>query len=636
MNSKSISHLYSSSGLLILFVLFLAVVAISNALLSGVRLDLTDNKLYTVSDGTRSVLENIEEPINLYFFYSKEVAQDIPSINNYARRVQETLEEFAAIGGSKLKLNIINPEPFSDAEDRAVELGVDAVPVNDLGTNLYFGLAGTNAIDDSQVIPFFRREGATQLEYDLAKMIYQLANPEKAKVGFLSTLEMGGGFNQQTFQPDPEWFIRQRIGEFFEVENLDTGVTLIPEDIDVLVLVHPANLSEATLYAIDQFVLAGGRAMVFVDPHASVPRDPRGGPPPIPTASDLGALFKAWGIDYKPDEFVADAKNALSVQAGRGQPSVYHYGMVSIKGDTISQEDVITRGFKTMNFGFAGHLKKAAGAEVEFVPFVQSSDQAQIINASRAAALFNPQDLQKGFKASGEQYVLAARIRGKVKTAFAEGAPAIEVAEGEEAQPGQQQPANHLAESSDQINVIVVADTDMLTDRFWVQTQQMFGQRVAVPWADNGDFTVNSIDNLMGSNALIGIQSRADFSRPFEKVDELRREADAKFRAKEQELQASLQETERKINELQSQKQEGNAMILSPEQEAAIVTFQDEKLKIRKQLREVRHQLDKDIDYLGSVLKFINIVLVPLVLTILVVMLTFIRRGRAVATGGQA
>ncbi len=594
-------NLFSKSSLLVVAVLLLAVVSLSQILFKGWRLDLTDGQLYTLSEGTRGVLGKIDEPITLYFFYNRAATQGLPQIQTYAQRVHEFLEEITLAAAGKVELAVIDPEPFSDEEDRAVELGVQPVPLNNTGDNLYFGLAATNSVDDIQTIPFFQPNRAEFLEYDVAKLIYALSTPDKPTVGLLSRLDVNGGFSPQTMQRTPPWMAIAQLREFFDLQDVDPNAEQIADDIDLLLLVHPANLDSKTLYAIDQFVLRGGNLLAFVDPLAESAA-PQGmgpqsdGPPPN---SNLEPLLTSWGLKLSGD-ILGDADTALAVQTQGGQRPVYHLAMLGLNAAHLNADDVITRDIESINLGIAGILQPVAEAGTEFLPLIQSSSNAAPIPSFRVQPGMNPANLQSGFLPTGERYTVAARVRGKVKSAYGDSAPA-----------GIDNP-QHLTESQAPINVVVTADTDLLTDRFWVQVQNFLGQQIASPFAGNGDFLVNAVDNLLGSADVIGIKNRAGFSRPFERVEKMRREADARFRRTEEELQDRLRETERKLGELQTQKDESNVLVLSPEQRAELEKFRQQKLATRKELRDVRHSLNKEIDELGAKLKFINIGLVPL------------------------
>ena len=594
-------RVYTGGTLIVLAAVFLALVVLSGLLLRGVRLDLTQNRLYTLSEGTQRIVQRLEEPVNLYFFFSESAARDLPPIRTYATRVRELLEEVAARSGGKVRLEVIDPLPFSEAEDRATGYGLQAVPVGAAGDTLFFGLAGTNATDGQMVIPFFQPDKEAFLEYDIAKLIHALSSDRRPAVGLLSSLNMGPGFDPATGRVGEGWVIDGELRQMFDLRRLGRDVDRIADDIDALVLVHPKNLPEDTLYAIDQFVLRGGRLLVFVDPHSEL--DPgESGPEADPMfaarSSDLPRLFRAWGVQYDPNKAVLDARNALQVQPSADRPPVRHLGFLGLGRPNLNQQDVVSGDLDSINLAIAGHFNLADDAQVRLEPLIQSSPASMAVDVARLRFLPDPEALFDGFEPSGVSYVLAARLSGTLKTAFPERS-------GE----------GHLAESREPANIILVGDADMLADRLWVQVQNFFGQRIFNPFANNGDFVINAVDNLVGSNDLIAVRTRPTSSRPFTVVEDLRRRADDRFRAKERELQAELAETERRLVELQGDRADG-AQLLSPEQQAEIQRFRQEQLRIRQELRQVRRQLDADIQSLGARLKFLNIVGMPLLVTL--------------------
>ena len=617
--------LLTGTGLVIAAVLFGAVNMISNAALSSVRFDLTDHKLYTLSEGTENILQNLEEPITLRFYLSKKLATSLPGIKSYATRVEEMLEEFAQIAGGQIILQVTDPEPFSEEEDRAVAYGLQGIPLNSGSTQFYFGLAGSSSTDDQDIIPFFQPEREEFLEYDLTKLVYKLAHPKKQVVGLLSTLPLDGSpampFMQQ--QGGTPWLILDHIEQLFEVRTIEKDATEIPEDVSVLMIVHPKNLSDGTLYAIDQFVLSGGRVLVFVDPHAEAdrgvptPNSPFGGSGP--KNSDLGRLFAVWGMQLVKGKVVGDLPLAKKVQIQQQERlRVVDYPIwIGLTKDQLNGDDIITAQISNVNLASAGILKKIDESETEFVPLMQSDEAAMQIAASRLAIMPDVADMLKDYRPEGEKFTMAARIAGKVKTAFPDGKPKVPKKEGEEAESQQGKetsPKEHLSESKESINVIVIADTDLLQDRFWVQVQNFFGQRLGIPTAGNGNLVTNALENLGGSNDLISVRGRAGFSRPFTLVRTLQQDAEQRFRQKEEALQNRLKATEQKIQELQSRKPEGSSLILSAEQQQEIAKFRQELVNVRKDLRGVQRELVKDIESLESWVKFLNIGFVPLLI----------------------
>lgn len=611
--SKGGRILYDRMGLLVLAVVFLVGVALVT-LLPAARMDLTQNRLYTLSEGTQKIVGTIPEPVNVYLFFSDKATADLPQLRTYAGRVREMLEEFASRSEGKLKLRVIDPLPFSEEEDRATAFGLRPINLGNDADPIYFGIAATNSVGDDEIIPFLDPAKESFLEYDLARLVYALANPKKPVVGLLSTLPMTAGFDPMTQQIRQAWVVADQLRQLFDLRMLEPGLEKVADDIQVLMLVHPKNLPDATLYAIDQFILKGGRAVIFADPWAEMdpgdPADPMAGVAGggAGRASNLDKLLDAWGISVDSGNVVGDDRYALSVGGADGGP-VRHLAIIGVTSDGMSQDDVITSGLNVVNMAFAGHITRVKSAAAGMTPLIQSSDKAALIPTSKLALASDPDLLRDGFEPTGDRYTLAARLTGKVPSAF----PA-------NARPG------HLATAAEPINVLLVADTDLLADRLWAQTQEFLGQRLTTAFANNGDLAVNALDNLLGSSDLISIRSRATFQRPFTRVQDLRREAELRFRSAEERLQAELQETDARLNELQASRPDQGTEILSPQQEAEIERFQARRLELRKELRQVQRDLDRDIERLGTRLKVLNVALVPLIISVLSVALVLVRR----------
>lgn len=613
----------SGGALVVLAVLFVAVLLIVNTLFRGARVDLTESRLYTLSDGTRNILASIEEPIHLYLFYSDKGTQNLAPLRTYYLRVREMLEEMAARAGGKIELEVIDPLPFSEDEDRASAFGLQGIPAGPGGESIFFGLAGTNSTNGRATIPFFQPDKESFLEYDVAKLIHELSLPKKPVVGLLSSLPISAGFDPATRQMREPWAVAQQLEQLSEVRTLNAeGLKTIDAEIGTLVVVHPKQLPDDALYAIDQFVLRGGHLLVFVDPNAET--DTSGQDPENPQAamfadksSDLGKLFKAWGVGYDAGKIVIDRLRALAISRGPGQPATRHPAILGLTAGDFSRDDVVTSGLESINVSTTGYFTLAEGAKATLTPLIQSSSEAAAVETDRIRFMQDPGDLFEGYQAAGQPFVIAARVGGKLPTAFPE-----------------RSETGHLAEAKDDAQIVIVADTDLLSDRLWVQVQQFFGQRIMNAFANNGDFVVNTVDNLSGSGDLISIRSRATSQRPFTTVEALKRHADERFRAKEQELQRELSDTERKLAELQRAKTSDQAMILSPEQEAELKNFAERKLEIRKELRSVRRELDADIESLGTRLKLINVLLMPLLVTLAALGFVFWRRSRRRAAQG--
>ncbi|HEY5102236.1 MAG TPA: Gldg family protein, partial [Steroidobacteraceae bacterium] len=415
--------------LLALALLFVGLTILFDHALHGWRLDLTQNRLYSTSAGTDRILKSLKEPVNLYFFFTEKTASQLPLLKTYGGRVREFLEELAARSNGKIILHQIDPQPFSEDEDRASELGVRSTALGGSNGSLYFGLAGTNSTDGHAAIEFFDPSKEEFLEYDVVKLIHELGNPKKPVLGWLTSLPMAAGADPQSGQMREPWVIYAQAQQLFTIRSIDPAAAKIDPDVDVLVLVHPKNLPPATLFAIDQFVLKGGHIAVFVDPIAEADvsgTDPRN-PMSAMTAdksSNLQPLLSTWGVDFNPKQVIADAKQALSVSLHENEPPSRHYGILGLDQANFSKSDVVTAGLSSVNVAMSGYLKPAKGASTHFEPLLSTSNQAEPLPIERFTLLFDPGTLRDGFRASGERYAIGARVTGNISTAYPAGPPA--------------------------------------------------------------------------------------------------------------------------------------------------------------------------------------------------------------------
>ncbi len=627
-------RLYAILALVLAAIVFVAVNIAADAWITTAQLDLTENGQFTLAQGTRDILAKIPEPITLRFYYSKKVAADYAQTQAYAKRVHDLLEQYAALSHGKIIVQDYDPEAFTDTEDEATAAGLSGA-ATDSGDTVYFGLVGTNRIDGKEVIPYFTFDRERYLEFDLSTLIYHLSQPQKAVLGILSSLPMdtgAGGIQaamQGTAQP---YAIYTELSQTYATQMLDPAANRIPANISVLMIVHPAGLSAAALYAIDQFVLRGGRALVFVDPNSELAQagagmDPRGGANPT---SDLPGLFQAWGVGYLPGKVIGDRALAQRVQVGDPRNPVASYPIwLHLDAGQFDSTDMITSALQSLNLASVGALRPLKGATTTFAPLVHSSDQAALLDTEAVRFNPRPQDLMGMIRPSGEQYVIAARVSGPAKTAFANGPPAALTVAGQPPPPAL---PPQLRQSTGPINVVVVADSDILDDKFWVEIHNNFGKPVAKPTADNGAFVMNAIDNLMGSSDLITLRTRASSDRPFTVVKEIQANAQAQFQAEAEALQARMTAVQQRLHELKqggsTDGQPTGAQGLTVAQQAEIDRFTRELKDTRKALRDVQRNLRKDIDYLGSVLAIVNIVAVPLLVAGLAILLAWLRRRR--------
>ncbi len=616
--------IFSPVGLLAAVILFIAVNLAAGPLLRWARVDLTQGDLHSLSDGTINILQKLENTITLKLFWSEDAAADLPGLKVFARRVRETLQEYEARAGGKIKLTIVDPKPFSEEEDEAVGFGLQGVSVQEGGDNLYFGLAATTEDGRSLIIPFIQADRELFFEYDISQMIHTLANPEKVKVGLLSALPISGGPTPQNpFQPQIPWMISDQLHRQFDVEVI-LSEKVIPEDVDVLMVVHPHGLSDSALYAADQFVLRGGHALVFADPVSEFESASRPGAG-VSEEGTADKLLAAWGLTMELGKVVGDmtVSQRVSYRDDNQLKTVNYLPWLALREDLINREEVTTAQLDILNLASAGSLTQTEDARTSLTHLLSSSTRSMLIDGSYLVFRPDPAKLMSEFSPSGVSFTLAARVKGPAATAFPDGPPM-----DENTDEGKKEFSEHLAKSADDINVVVVADSDLLQDRFWVEIQNFFGQRLPLPIADNADLVINLLDQLGGSSDLIGIRSRASTFRPFELFDRVSQDAELKFRVKEQELVSRLKEAEGKLNELQSQRQDPESPEFTTEQEEELENFRTEKVKVRRELRNVQFELRRDIERLQAWIKFVNIGLVPLLLVVFAVGSWAVRRRK--------
>ena len=581
--------------------LFFVFNAFNHLVFKDARLDLTDGQLYTLSEGSLNLVQGIEEPVQLYFFFSEAASRDLTPIRTYADRVESMLEEFALASNGMLFVERIDPAPFSEAEDEAAAFGLQAVPVSATGDALYFGLAGSDALDNVETIPFFQPDREMFLEYEISQLIDRLARPKREVVGLISTLPVTNQVNPQTFQPEPGWQSILSLEDTVTLESIDVSAEEIPEGLAALVLIHPKSLSDQMKTALVRYLASGGKVIAFLDPLAEMDRaaaSPMMPSLPSGQASSLNWLTRALGVQMREAEVLGDPQLALSVSTPSGAPT-RHLAILGLGNAQLNSKSIVTAQLDSLNFASAGFFD-IDSPTVSVETLIESSEFANGIAASQLQFLQNPEDLMQSFSQGSEARPIAVRLSGPttLETGLEGDAP-VEVSN---------------------LDLILVSDTDVLSDRLWVQVQNFFGQQVATAFADNGSLLTNLVDYFTGSQDLISVRSRGRFTRPFEVVQSLRREAETQYLASAEQLQLELNETERQLADLESQQESDGVLRLSDEQEAALVRFQDEKLRIRKALRDVRHRLDQDIDQLGEHLKLLNTIVLPILLTLMLAM----------------
>ncbi|HUK57708.1 MAG TPA: Gldg family protein [Stellaceae bacterium] len=632
-------------ALLLAAVLFVAVNVVADRTLRATRVDLTQNHLYTLSQGTRATLAKLDEPIVLRFYYSPQLGDEIPSYGVYAQRVREMLEEYQADSNGKIELQILNPEPFSPVEDRAVAFGLQGVPVDQGGEQVYFGLAATNSTDDQQIIPFFQPERERFLEYDLTKLVHGLAFPKKPVVGLMTALPLEGDLMAaMQGRPMVPYVVIEQLKQLYDVQSVSTEVDKVPDNVDVLMIAHPQSLPDKTLYAIDQFVLKGGRCLVFVDPDSQTQQmhPSQLNPPGMPTGSDMEKLLNAWGLRMAPKVVAGDLVAARKVNAGtdaRVVP-VDYVAWLALKKANFNQDDQVTGDLSTITMATPGVLEATQGAKTTFTPLIQTSTQSEEIPVEKVQGMPDVEGLLKDFKPDGKRLTLAARITGPADTAFPDGPPPEPKKDADKDKPSSgastppaadEKPKEPLPPqiktSAQPITVIVVADTDILEDRFWVQVQDFFGQKVELPVANNGDFVTNAVDTLAGGNDLIGLRSRGTSVRPFELVDDIQQAADEKYQATAKTLEDKIKDTQQKIKDL-SDKEKNPGVTQTAGEEQALESFRTDMIRTRQQLRQVQLAEREDINTLKGWIEFFDIGAIPILVGLAALVVSFVRLER--------
>ena len=627
-NSKTLNQKkLAVVGIFIAVVFLFSLNILSSLEIRTSQIDLTENKLYTLSEGTKEVIKEIDEPITFKLYYSPTFGEISPSHGNYFKRVKELLENFSLASNGKIILNVINPLSFSIEEDEAVKFGIQGIPLDQSGELGYFGMAAVNSTDDKKTVPFFNPQREQFLEYDLTRLVYELAEPKKMKVGLITSLLIE---SDPMLQYKP-WPIMDQIKQFFDIKSIDSKVTQIDQDIDILLLVHPKITDENLMYAIDQFVMRGGRLLVFLDPqNESARMTPRA--PPGAGSSELTKLFKNWGIVFDEEKFVGDRTRAIRVQApvdGREIIADYlSWGVYDKRA--LNSDDVVTGELSTISVASAGALSLTDKSKLKMVSLVKTSKIAQRIDAKLVRGQINPEAILKQFKSENREFTLAARFSGKVSTAFPDGPPVIDTSDKKITKQDNKAVTKlpHMSKANKELQMIVMADTDLLTSRFWVQQQEFFGKTIYTPVSNNADFLINSLENLSGSQALISLRSRGLSVRPFHKIQDLKNNAEDKYRQTEQQLSSKLKELQGKLQGLGLKDKGDSKVILTSAQQKVFNQFRSEMLEVRKQLRDVQLALRQDIDQLDTRLKVLNIWIMPIMISLAAIILAIIRRRR--------
>ncbi len=629
MHKKSRETLiYSSAGILVMLVLLIALNVVTGAF--PWRADLTQEKAYTLSAGTRAVLKKLDTPITIRFYCTQDGAATPETVylKDYARNVEDLLHEYKQAAGKNLVIEKFDPEPDSDAEDSAQINGLEPQSLAG-GDNYYLGLA-VNLADQRVAIPFLDPSRERQLEYDITRAITQVLAPEKPVVGVMSALPVFGGpanpmAEQMGQAPAAPWTLIDQLKQDFTVRRVELDTQKIDTDVKVLVLIHPQGISDQTQYAIDQFVLRGGKLIAFLDPLSAIAsrqQNPEMGGGP--SSSSLDKLLKAWGLEFDTGKVVADLDFKMQLQGQDGQPTEAP-AWLALTPEGINTNDVVTSQLDNIWLPMCGAFTGTPAAGLKETVLLQSSKDAALVDGFMAS--MGGDAVMKGFTPAGTHYPLAVRLTGTFKTAFPDGPPTATTGTHSAATA-----AGSLKQSAAENAVVLVGDSDLLADEFSLRKMDSPFGAIVNPMNANLDFAQNVIEQMAGDNDLIGIRSRASLSRPFTRIKQIEAQAEARGEAKIQDLQQSLSDAQQRLSELQQQKTDKDQrLILSPAQRAEIDNFRKKQAEVERELRQAQKDLRREVVSLETRLTWLNILAMPLAVTLAGMTVAWVKRRRTSA-----
>ena len=565
----------SKAQIFLLLIVFVLFIMLANNLFKGFRFDLTENNLYTLGDGTHNIINKINDDIVLNYYFSDSLTKEDTYLRAYAKRIKELLEEYQLRSKGKIKLNIIDPIPFSDDEDNAMKYGLQGVPSKTKGENIFFGLVAANRYDSYEIIKFFDPGKEAFIEYEITKVIYSLLGIKKPKIGVITSLPMFGGYSFTKNEPTPEWALIQKLKPLFDVELIDKKTKSF-DSFEILFLVHPKKISKNNKKKIINFYDDRGKILVLYDVYSEA--DPEFQDPSLPPkgggiqSSDFKELLDKIGVIINPTKVLLDRKYAIPVTSANSEKPIKHAAILSFPKASFNKSINITNKLNSVTSAFSGTVVNTNMSN-KFIPLITASDDSSVTEKNVFRYMPDPSILLDKYKSTAEVNIYAGLIENENKQA------------------------------------IVIADSDVTANYLWVRVQDFYGEQVLVPWASNGDLIINSLDYLSGGNTLASITSRESFSRPFKVVEDLKLAAENKFRIEEDRLQNRLSQLQNKYKNNE----------LTDKNSADYTVFQQDLLKVRKELRDVRRNLNKDIDNLGSLLKFINIFLMPILISIFII-----------------
>ncbi len=594
------------------------------------RLDITEEGLYTLSEGSRKIVGNLKEPVRVKYFFS-EGHENLPvNLKTYALKVQELLREYESRSGGKLVLEMLNPRPDTDEEQWASRYGLQGVQMPN-GERFFHGLVALSGGQEA-VVPYFDNRREKFLEYDISEVVSRVTRKSQDKIGIISFLPMLGRINPRTGQNQGEWALIREMRKIFEIEDLIVAdLAEIPESISLVLLIHPKLITSTMAYSLDQYLVRGGRLMVLTDPFS---RQDTSDPNRMDSrfSSNLAKLFKAWNIEFDSERVVADLSLATRVNT-QAQGVMEFPVWLTFRGDYFNRDSVITSQLESLTMPDAGAFSTGEGFKYTFTPLLTSSKNSGTVDRISVRMARGPLDLAKDLKIDGKPRVLSALVTGKFESAYPGGPPPPPEPEKGKKPRKIVRKLPHLAKAEKESSLLLVGDTDFIADRFSVRTINFFGQTVYSPLNDNLNFMLNAVEFLVGNQDLIHIRSRGRLSRPFTRVAELQVSAQKKYQRQEKELSDSLRQVRERLEALQSREQDGQKVLLNAAQIAEIKKFRLEEGRTRKALREVRKVLRQDIETLGNRLLLTNLLAVPF-LVALFGFVTIIRR--TMRSGGKS
>ena len=577
-------------------VLFLSSNYIIQKININIGVDFTSTKTFSLSDGTKRVIDEIEEPLKISFIYSRNLSKNIPIIQNYANQVQGLLNRYSDLASGKIELNFIEPEPYSDDEDYVNRYGIQGFPIDQEGSKVYFGLIASNTTDDIETVPFFDPSKAGSLEKQLTDIVYKLNRSKKPMIGFLSWVDTTPPMMPNNQLGQGEYTILEELSYFYDFEFLDTDAESF-ENIDLLMVYHPSDISDKSEYAIEQFILKGGKTVIFLDPFFEKNDHSN-------KTSNLKNVLKTLNINYN-DNVILDGAQATRLQTQQNisdntsLQTMLKLNWPEVRGQFINQNEDIGDGLSLIRIVSPGGLSKLdEDNSINYTSLISSSEVTMDLPMKE---VHDPIKLINNFKPTGITYDFGVKLTGQAQSNFEDFEFKYD---------------DHLDMSENDINVVLFSDADFIRNAFWARIQKFLDTNVIETTSDNGSLITNVLDSLTGYDEFINLRNKETPFRPFVVVQKLQAEAEQKYLGQEQQLQAQLDETLSKIQNLSAGRNVENVN-LSEKQLIELSNFQMQVEKTRKQLREVRRNLSKDIDVLANQINILNTFLIPILLIIL-------------------